>query len=145
MIEIREIEEDELGRFVAVRNTVQPQDEMTVEDYVDWKRQAEDMVWLLAAEGGVDVGTGIGVNGWHSPRGVGSVGVHVLPTACGRGTGSALLSRLGSWLHEHGCAEATASVFEDDAASLAWAERRSFSEVGRSSILALDLLTVDAP
>lgn len=145
MIEIREIAEDELDRFVAVRNMVWPQDPLTVEDCVDLKRQAENMVWLLAAESGADVGTGFGIHGWHSPAGVGRVVVHVLPAARSRGTGSALLSRLGVWLREHGCAEATASVFEDDAASLAWAERRGFSEVGRSSILALDLTTTEAP
>ena len=145
MIEIREIEQDELGRFVAVRNTVWPQDPFTVEDFVDWKRQAEDTVWLLATESGTDAGIGVGVHGWHSPPGVGRVGVHVLPVARGHGAGSGLLARLGTWFGEHGCTKATASVFEDDAASLAWARRRGFSEVGRSSILALDLTTADAP
>ena len=144
-MEIREIEKDGLDSFVAVRNAVWQQDPLTVEDLVDWKSQAGDMVWLLATESDAGVGAGVGIHGWHSPPGVGRLDVQVLPAARGRGTGSALLERLGSWLREHGCAEATAGVAEEDAASLLWAERRGFSEVGRSSILALDLLAVDAP
>ena len=144
-MEIREIGEDELDGFAAVRNAVWPQDPLTVADLVDWKQQADTMAWFLATQSGAGVGTGVGIHGWHSPAGVGRLGVHVLPDARARGTGSALLAHLGTWLGEHGCAEATASVFEEDAPSLAWAERRGFTEVGRNSILALDLLAVDAP
>ena len=36
-------------------------------------------------------------------------------------------------------------MFETDAGSIAWAERRGFTEVGRNSILALDLDAVEAP
>ena len=101
------------------------------------------MTWLIATSGGSDAGVGIGVHGWHSPAGVGRITVLVLPSARGRGVGSELLARLGAWLRDHGCAEATAAVFETDGASLAWAERRGFTEVGRNSILALDLLAAD--
>ena len=139
MVEIREIAEDELDRFVAVRNAVWPQDPLTVEDLVDWRQQSEDMVWLFAAESGAGVGTGVGIHGWHSPPRVGRLGVHVLPEAREQGIGSALFARLAAWLGEHGCVEATASIFEDDATSLEWAKRRGSSEVGRNSIMALDL------
>jgi len=40
MVEIREICEDELGRFAAVRNAIWPHDPLTVEDLVDWRTQA---------------------------------------------------------------------------------------------------------
>ena len=36
-------------------------------------------------------------------------------------------------------------VNEEDSASLAWAERRGFREVGRNSLLVLDLEGVEAP
>jgi GNAT superfamily N-acetyltransferase len=145
MTEIRAIAENELDRFVAVRNSVWMQDPLTTEDLIDWREQAEDMVWLVAAVRGAAVGTGAAIHGWHSPPAVGRLDVHVLPAARGVGTGSALLGRLGTWLREHGCAEATTSVAENDSASLAWAERRGFSEVGRSSIMALDLTAMAAP
>jgi GNAT superfamily N-acetyltransferase len=145
MVEIREIAEDELDRFVAVRNAVWPQDPLTVEDLVDWRQQSEDMVWLFAAQSGAGVGAGVGIHGWHSPPGVGRLGVHVLHPARGQGIGSELFARLAAWLGEHGCVEATASSFEDDATSLAWATRRGFSEVGRNSIMALDLTVTAAP
>jgi len=37
------------------------------------------------------------------------------------------------------------SVAEDDAESIAWADRRGFREVGRNSRLVLDLTAIDAP
>jgi GNAT superfamily N-acetyltransferase len=145
MAELREIAEDELEDLVGIRNAIWPQDPESAADYLDWKRQAEEMTWLLASDGGTAVGAGIGIHGWHSPPGVGRMAVLVLPSARGRGTGSELLARLGAWLSERGCTEATAGVFEVDGASIAWAARRGFAEVGRNSILALDLRTVEAP
>jgi GNAT superfamily N-acetyltransferase len=139
---MREIGEDEVGRLVAVRNEVWPRGRESVAGLVDWRAQAEDTVWLLASEGDADLACGVGIHGWHSPPGVGRVAVHVVAAARGRGTGSALLGRLGAWLQERGCSEASASVEEDDGASRAWAERRGFVEVGRSSVLALDLAAV---
>ena len=147
MVEIREIDESELHHFAAVRNAIWPHDPLTPEDLVDWRNQATDMVWLLAAGAGADdvVGAGAGIHGWHSPPGVGHLDVHVLPDARRRGTGSALLARLSYWLGERACEEATASVYAEDPASLAWALGRGFSEVGRNSILALDLVATAAP
>ena len=69
MPEIREIEEDELARWVAVTKAATNEAD-TVEGYLDWKRQARETVWLLASEGKEDVGAAIGIGGWHSPDGV---------------------------------------------------------------------------
>ncbi|HXY17414.1 MAG TPA: GNAT family N-acetyltransferase [Gaiellaceae bacterium] len=145
MVEIEEIGEDALVRLVDVHNTVWPQDADTVEAYVDWRRQAEDMVWLVASRAKVDVGAGVGIHGWHSPEGVGRLGVHVLAEARGYGIGSALLASLGDWLQARGCREAMAQVAEEDDASLAWAVHRGFAEVGRNPVLALDLATAEMP
>ena len=46
-MEISEIDEGELAQLVAVRNAVWPHDPETVDGYLDWRRQANDMVWLL--------------------------------------------------------------------------------------------------
>jgi len=137
--EIREIAEDEFERLAAVRNTVWPFDPISADDYRDWKRQAGDMASLLVTDGGTDIACGSGVFGWHSPPGVGRIRLWVLAEHRGRGVGTELLERLSRWLVERGCDEATSAVSEDDAPSLAWAERRGFVEVGRNSVLALDL------
>ena len=144
-MEIVEIEEPELEQFVAVRNAVWPNDPDSVQGLKDGKRQAEDMVWLLARRDGEVLGAGIGVVGWHSPPAVGRANVVVLPAARCAGVGAAVLARLGAWLTARGCAEATGTVSDTDPASLAWASRRRFVEVGRNSILALNLAEVDAP
>ncbi len=145
MVEIREIDEDQLGAFVAVRNTNWAHDPLSPEDFVDWRSQADDMLWLIAVDGNAVVGSGLGVHGWHSPPGEGHLDVHVLEGARRRGTGSTLLARLGEWLGRHGCERATASVYTEDARSLAWAGTRGFFEVGRNSIMALDLTTATLP
>jgi len=102
-------------------------------------------VWLTAVEGDVLVGSGLGIHGWHSPPREGHLDVHVFETARRRGIGSKLLAHLAEWLGEHGCEHATAGVHTEDAASLAWAGRRGFLEIGRNSIMALDLTTARAP
>ena len=142
MREITQIGEDGLERFVAIRNAVRSEDPASVEDYIDWCRQAEDMGWWLTAEDGVDSGAGVAVYGWHSLPGVGRISIFVPAERRRRGNGTALLETLGTWLRERGCAEATSTVAEDDEASLSWAFGRGFVEVGRNSVLALDLTAV---
>jgi GNAT superfamily N-acetyltransferase len=57
---------------------------------------------------------------------------------------------LSSWARELGYTDLMGPVKETDDVSLAWAARRGFAEIGRNSLLALDLTrtarpTVDAP
>jgi GNAT superfamily N-acetyltransferase len=142
--EIREICEDELDRWVAASKAALDEVD-TAEGYLDWKRQARETIWLLASENGRDVGTGIGVGGWHSPEGVARAEVRVVGDARGRGVGSALLAELSVWARGLGYGELTGGVKEVDAESLAWAGRRGFVEVGRNSMLVLDLTAIEAP
>lgn len=144
MTEVREIHEDELARWVATSKAALDEAD-TVEGYLDWKRQARETTWLLASEAGRDVGTAIGVGGWHSPDGVARGEVRVVPDARGRGAGSALLRELSAWAGRLGYAELTGPVKEVDGASLAWAARRGFVEVGRNSMLVLDLTAIETP
>jgi GNAT superfamily N-acetyltransferase len=144
MTEIREIAEDELERWIATAKAALDEAD-TVEGYLDWKRQARETVWLLAADGGRDVGTAIGVGGWHSPEGVARGEVRVAAEARGSGVGSALLGELSGWARGLGYAQLTGPVKEDDPTSLAWAARRGFVEVGRNSLLVLDLRAIEAP
>ena len=144
MTEIREIHEDELDRWVEASKAALDEVD-TAEGYLDWKRQARETIWLLASEAGRDVGTGIGVGGWHSPEGVARAEVRVVGDARGRGLGSALLAELSTWARGLGYGELMGGVKEADAESLAWAGRRGFVEVGRNSMLVLDLTAIDAP
>jgi len=144
MPEIREIADDELERWVATTKAALDEAD-TVEGYLDWKRQARETVWLLATDAGRDVGTAIGIGGWHSPEGVARGEVRVVGDARGRGVGSALLAELSAWARGLGYGELVGPVKEVDAASLAWTERRGFVEVGRDSMLVLDLTAVETP
>ena len=144
MTEIREVAEDELERWIATARAALDEAD-TAEGYLDWKRQARETIWLLASAAGRDVGTAIGVGGWHSPEGVARAEIRVVADARAGGVGSALLAELSAWARPLGYRELTAPVKEDDPASLAWAERRGFVEVGRNSLLVLDLTAIEAP
>jgi GNAT superfamily N-acetyltransferase len=103
------------------------------------------MAWLVAEEEGEHVAVGMLVPGWHAPPDVAEVDVQVLPEHRGRGTGSALLEELSRRAEALGRPVLQAKVRELDEESLAWAERRSFREVGRESRLVLELAGIEAP
>jgi GNAT superfamily N-acetyltransferase len=124
---------------------VRPDDPGTVEAFVDWRRQAEDMVWLSATEDGVDVGAGLGIVGWHSRPGTARVEAWTPPEARGRGVGQALYTELSRWAGQRGCVELETSVAENDEQSRAWADRRGFREIGRELRVSLDLRAIEAP
>ncbi len=145
MIEIREIGADELERWLAVAGRVRPDRAGGVGEYVDWKRQAEDMVWLVASKGDEDAGAALAYVGWHSKPGTGTGEAFVLPEFRGSGVGSALYRRLAEWVQERGCITLETTVAEDDAASLEWVDRRGFREVGRNSKMVLDLTSIEPP
>ena len=144
MTEVREIREDELERWIGVAKSALDEAD-TVEGYLDWKRQARETVWLLATDAERDVGTAIGVGGWHSPEGVARGEIRVVGEERRRGVGSALLGELSRWARALGYGELMGPVKEVDRASLAWTERRGFVEVGRNSLLVLDLRAIEAP
>lgn len=142
--EIREIGEDELERWVELKRSATARTG-TVDDYLDWRRQAGATVWLLASSDGADAGVALGVGDWHAPPGVGHGGIYVPADRRRGGVGTALLDGLYRWARDHRYRELLATVQEDDPTSLAWAERRGFVEVRRNSTLALDLERVEAP
>jgi GNAT superfamily N-acetyltransferase len=145
MTEITEIGAEGLERWLAIASNVRPDRSAGVDDYVDWKRQAEDMVWFLATREGVDAGAAFAYVGWHSAPGTGTGEAFVLPDHRGTGVGSALYKEVAQWVQERGCVTLETTVAEDDEASLAWADQRGFREVGRNSRLVLDLTAVVAP
>jgi GNAT superfamily N-acetyltransferase len=145
MIEIREIGENELEAWLGIAAAVRPDRGSSVDGYVDWKRQAEDMAWFVASLDGDDVGVGIAYVGWHSVPGSGTGEVFVLPGARGAGVGTALYRELVDWVQERGCIMLDTSVAAGDAASLKWADRHGFREIGRTTRLTLDLTAIEPP
>ena len=146
MATIREIGEAELERLLAVIAEAAPRADMGgVAGLVDWRRQAEDMIWLLADEDDEAVGAGYAVTGWHTPPGRGIVSANVRPVARGRGIGDTLLAELERWSAERGVTELDAPVSEDDEGTLAWAGQRGFEEAGRNSRMVLDLTAIEPP
>jgi len=145
MIEIREIGADELEGWLALATAVRPDRAGSVGDYLDWKRQAEDMAWFVASVDGQDAGCALAYVGWHSAPGTGTGEAFVLPEHRGAGVGFELYRELAGWVEERGCVTLETTVAEDDAASLAWADRRGFREIGRTSRLMLDLTAIEAP
>lgn len=132
-------------RWVALAGAVRADRAGSVEDYVDWKRQAEDMAWFVASADDEDVAVGFAYVGWHSEPGTGTGEALVLPDHRGTGVGSALFQHIAGWVADRGCVVLETNVREDDEESLAWADRRGFREVSRNSRLVLDLNGVEAP
>ena len=103
------------------------------------------MAWFVATDGSRDVGAGFAYVGWHSEPGTGHGEAFVPAGHRGTGAGSALFHHIAGWVADRGCVVLETSVAEDDEESLAWADRRGFREVSRSSRLVLDLTAIDAP
>jgi GNAT superfamily N-acetyltransferase len=146
MATIRAIGEAELEVFLGVVAQAMPREEMGgVAGLVDWRRQAADMIWLLAEEDGAAVGAGYALTGWHTPahRAIGAA--LVVPSGRGHGVGDELRSELERWAAERGATELEGPVAEEDDGSLAWAAARGYEEAGRNSRMVLDLTAIDAP
>ena len=144
-IDVREVGGDGLEPLVAVTNRVWPHTGWTVPNLLDWRRQAEDMLWLVASRGGDPAGAAVSLVGWHNPRHIGIARFVVLPEHRRRGLGTRLLNTLSTWLASRDATELDGEVREDDSEILAWMERRGFKEIGCSSILVLAFERVDPP
>ena len=132
------------ARWHATMQAASPRTD-TPEGYVDWRRQAAETIWLLATDDDEDVGAGIALTGWYSPPHVARADVRVPPPHRGRGVALEVYRGLSAWASARGVTELHGEVWEDDPASLAWATRQGFREIGRNSRLALDLTQIEAP
>jgi GNAT superfamily N-acetyltransferase len=145
VIPVREIAEEELGELARVLATVDPDSGATVATLVDWRRQAEQMAWLLAEDGGSTAGGAVVLVGWHNPREVAMARIGVLPEHRRGGVGTALYRAASAWAGGRDASELESQVRADDPDSLAWAERRGFRETSRNSMMVLDLADVEPP
>ena len=124
---------------------MRPSDPLTPAMMIDWCSQADSMIWLLATVDGAEAAVGHGIIGWHAEPGICQIEVSVLEERRAQGLGEAVLGRLSGWALASGQTAADGTINERDETSLAWAERRGFTEVGRNSMLRLDLALVQRP
>ena len=146
MTRIREIGAEELEAFVGVLKVAMPREETGgVAGLVDWRRQAAEMIWLLAERDDAVAGAGYALTGWHTPSHRGMGAALVAPEHRGHGIGDALRSELERWSAERGITELDGAVAEEDDGSLAWAAARGYEEAGRNSKMVLDLTAIEGP
>ena len=102
--------------------------------------QDTESLWALAYLDGEPAGTGVGRP--SSLAGANYAAARVLPELRGRGVGSALLAAIAEHAQARGATELWGRIRADDEATLSFAERRGFHEVGREREVMLDLTRV---
>ena len=130
-VEIAVVEEEALARWRAVMFDANEQTD-TVEGYLDWVRQGEEGAFLLASDGGEDVGAACLLPGGFSAPPVCRADVRVAPAARGRGHGDALLRAASAWAAGHAKTELQGDVREDDRRSVAWVEASRAGGISRA-------------
>ena len=109
-----------------------------------YKRSLLDHADLLAREDGALLGSGFAAL-YHGFPERPTVMVTVPPSRRRRGAGSALYAALSDWARERGLESLLAVVADNDPESLAFAERRGFTEERREKGVALDLTAIEPP
>ncbi len=145
MIEVRDATapSDELASL-EMYNTVWPQYAIGIDESRAFRASLLDGFDYLACEDGVPVGSAAGGIRRQRPDRIFTL-ITVLAAARRRGAGSALYERVSAWARSRCVEQLESWVVEDDPESLAWAQRRKFTEIERDSRLVLDLSDVEAP
>src|SRR5918994_4415150 len=131
--------EAELERSITVYNAVHPDDPTSLSEARETERQSRAFASFVAEldgelAGGAHVRVATFTEKPHCH-------VYVLAERRGRGAGRALLEAVDAWCRDREATALTSWVAEDDPESLAWAERRGFSERWRETFVELDLST----
>ena len=113
---------------------------MDVDEFRHNFEQDTESLWALAYLDGEPAGIGVGRP--SSLAGANYAAARVLPELRGRGVGSALLNAIAEHARACGATELWGRIRADDEATLAFAERRGFREVGRERDVVLDLSKV---
>jgi mycothiol synthase len=141
-VQIRRVESaEERNRSLEVYNAVFPEWAVAIEDVLSWEEGTIAHASFLASSNDEVLGSAhVGVEG-HRPEPLASI--YVFPDHRRCGAGSALYRAVSGWAAEQGHSSLRGTVRESDAESRRWAERRGFGEIGRDSLLVLDLASVD--
>jgi mycothiol synthase len=130
-------ERDELGSL-EVYNTVWPHHAVTIDVVHSFRDSAQDYIDYLVREDGVILGSGVGAIFAYRARRVVTL-ITVLAGQRRRGAGTALYEAISLWASERGPRELEVAVAGDDPESLAFAQRRGFTEERREVGLVLSL------
>ena len=133
-------DETEEEASLAIYNAVWPWNAFSMDEVTSYKSQVLAYADFLARDAGSGV---VSITPWRPE--VGTVNVAVLPERRGRGVGSALYREVSAWLGQRDVPEIRTAVPEDDPESIAFAERRGFTEHTRSGRLVLELADLDPP
>src|SRR5580692_782583 len=126
-----------------IYNSIWPHDAVTIDAVHSFRDSAQDYVDYLARDDGVIVGSGVGaIFGYRTDRVVSLI--TVLAAYRKRGAGTALYEALSKWASERGALELEASVAENDAESLSFAQHRDFVEERREVRLVLNLADISS-
>ena len=121
-----------------------PHERFGLPEVQSFKRQLLDHADLLAREDGALLGSGFAAL-FHGFPERPTVFVTVPPSRRRRGAGSALYAALSDWARERGLETLLAVVADNDPESLAFAERRGFTEERREKGVSLDLTAIEPP
>jgi GNAT superfamily N-acetyltransferase len=121
-----------------------PHDTFGIPELQAFKSSLVDHADLLARENGTVLGSGFAAL-FPGFRDRITVFVTVPIRNRRRGAGTALYEALSDWARERGIEIVVAVVADNDPASLAFAERRGFTEERREKGVSLDLTTIGAP
>jgi GNAT superfamily N-acetyltransferase len=136
-------EQDELTSL-EVYNTVWPHDAVTIDAVHSFRDSAQDYIDYLVREDGVNLGSGVGaIFGYRARRVVALI--TVLAGQRRRGAGTALYEAISMWASERGLRELEVAVAGNDPESLAFAQRRGFTEERREVGLVLSLAGLSPP
>jgi GNAT superfamily N-acetyltransferase len=123
-----------------VYNAVFPEWAAAIEDVVSWEEGTIAHASFLAWRDGELAGSAHVAEEGH--RTEPNASIYVLEHYRGSGVGSRLLGVISRWAGERGHEWLRGEVGEADRDSLAWADSRGFAEIGRDSLLVLDLSAV---
>ena len=142
---VRVEEPEDLTAWVEIHNRVS-RTALSLDEIEAYRAALDGSAHLVARDGDRPVGAAFAApEPEQRSRGAVLAWVGVLPYERGRSIGSSLLREISARADAAGLTALEGEVYEDDGASLAWAARRGFAEIGRESWLTLDLGGVEAP
>ncbi len=124
-----------------IYNAVWPHDTLTMEDVRSFKASVRDHADCLACIDGKSAGSAVAVIFPQRANRVFTI-LTVLAGQRRRGVGSALYEAVSAWAAEQGLNELEVPVLDNDAESLAFAQRRGFAEERREVGVVLHLADI---
>jgi len=127
-----------------VYNAVWPHDRVGLDEEQAFRASTRDYAALLARTDGAVAGSALAAILPVRPERA-FVLVTVLPEFRGRGAGTALYEATSAWARERALDVIETIVADDDPESLAFAQRRGFTEEGHELGVSLDLTRIEPP